>query len=275
MHLCLFFYLTDKAAYGGNQKAPAQWEKYTLEETALALKQHTFETTKYYKDKGLKIELYEVGNEIEFGICGYSLDTKLPLPGTNVFKDFAAVRQGIWLKEALLLKAAIAGVRQADPQARIMLHISTTQYPDLVEAFFQAMNDFDVPYDFAGLSYYPWTNCHAEIAIPSNCLDLAVGAVARLGKEAIVAEFSFPSGEAPLLPVRELPGYPFTFEGQAKWTHGFLTMAESNPHIRAVFYFYPDNYLGEGGSAALFADDKHPKPAIDEFVEFQEWISDN
>jgi len=95
MHLYLFFYLSDKGAYVGNQKAPAGWEDYTLEETALALEQYTYETTKYYIEKGLHIELYEVGNEIDYGIAGYSSDTKLALSGVNYFKDFEIIKEKI------------------------------------------------------------------------------------------------------------------------------------------------------------------------------------
>ena len=135
MHLCLVFSLNDKGACGSNQKAPAQWQNYSLEETATALKNYTYETTKYYKDNGLKIELYEIGNEIEFGVCGYSNDTKLALPGVNYLTDISAVRNGIWVKEAVLLKAAIEGVKQADPEAKTVLHISPAQWPDLVEGF--------------------------------------------------------------------------------------------------------------------------------------------
>ncbi len=268
MHLNLFFYLSDGAAFVGNQKAPAQWQNYSLEETAAALKKHTFETTKYYKDKGLKIELYEIGNEIEFGICGYSNDTKLALPGVDVLRNYAKVREGIWVKEAVLLKSAIEGVKQADPDARIVLHIGSSQYPELTEAFFKAMSDFGVPYDYGGLSYYPWTNFHPDIPIPSNCLDLSVQAIARLGKQTVISEFSFPSGKTPATPQQNVPGYDFTLDGQAKWVHDFLTAVENNPYIKSIFYFYPDNYSVDL-SSALFVDDKQPKPAISQFKNFR------
>jgi arabinogalactan endo-1,4-beta-galactosidase len=276
MHLDLFFYLTDKAAYGGNQKAPAGWEEFTLEETEIALKQYTYETTKYYKDNGLKIELYEIGNEIEFGICGYSADTKLSLPGVDILREYASVRQEIWVKEAVLLKAAIEGVKKADPDAKIVLHVSISQYPELTKAFFQAMNDFGVVYDYAGLSYYPWLDWHPEIKILSNCLDLSIDAIAKMDKEVIISEFSFPSKDEPLLPVVGLAGYPFSDEGQAKWIWDFLLELENNPNIKAGFYFYPDNYLVEDvGACALFSDDKNPKPALYEFKKFQSETDDS
>jgi arabinogalactan endo-1,4-beta-galactosidase len=268
MHLDLFFFLSDEAAYSGHQKAPAQWANYTLEETASALKQYTYETTKYYKDKGLKIEIYEIGNEIEWGICGYSNDTKLGLPNVNIFKDFPVLQKEIWSKEATLLKAAIEGVKQADPAGKILLHVSTGQYPDLTEAFFQAMNDFGVPYDFAGLSYYPWTNYHPEIPIPSNCLELAVNAIAKLGKEVVITEFDFPSRSGSNMPMQDVPGYSFTPDGQSKWIRDFLIWASNNPQIRAVFYFSPDNFLGaDVGPAALFTDDKNIKSSIYDFAD--------
>jgi len=270
MHLNLFFYLSDTAAMAANQKAPVAWQDYSLEETANALKQHTFETTTYYKKQGLKIDLYEIGNEIELGICGYSNDTKLHLEGVDVLRDYAADRQGIWTKEAVLLKAAISGIKEADTEAKIVLHVGSTQYPGLTKAFFQAMTDFDVPFDYGGLSYYPWTNYHPEIPIPANCLELCIDYLADLGKKAVISEVSFPSGEVPSFPVQEVPGYTFTIEGQAKWISNFLKTVESNQHIHSIFYFYPDNYQADCGLAALFIDDKHPKPAIYEFAKFQE-----
>ena len=272
MHLCLQFSLNDKGACGSNQKAPAQWKDYSLEETAAALKNYTYETTKYYKDNGVKIELYEIGNEIEFGVCGYSNDTKLALPGVNYLTDIPAVRKGIWEKEAVLLKAAIEGVKQADPEAKTVLHISTAQWPDLVGGFFKAMNDFGVKYDYGGLSYYEWFNPHPTIPSPENFFDLSVEAIAKQGKKVIISEYSYPSAENPVsgFLVKEIPGYPFTPEGQAKWLRDFLLKAENNPNIESVFYFFPDHFLDQVvPQTALFLDDKHPKPAIYEFTKFQ------
>ncbi|GAH55314.1 unnamed protein product [marine sediment metagenome] len=99
---------------------------------------------------------------------------------------------------------------------------------------------------------------------------MSIEAIAKLGKETILCEVSFPSSTTPLLPIHEVTGYPFTLEGQAEWVHDLLRMAEINPHINTVFYFYPDNYIVEDcGAASLFINDEHPKPAIYEFLEFQ------
>lgn len=135
------------------------------------------------------------------------------------------------------------------------------------------MNDFGVPYDFGGLSYYEWFTPHPDIPSPENFFDLSVDAIAKQGKKVIISEYSYPGGENHMPPgflVKEVAGYPFTPEGQAKWLRDFLLKAESNPNIETLFYFFPDHFLDQQvPQAALFLDDKHPKPAIYEFAKFQ------
>jgi arabinogalactan endo-1,4-beta-galactosidase len=267
MKLDLFFYLSDTASYASKQHAPAGWENYTLEQTAEALNKNTYDTTKYYLDKGLHIDLYEIGNEIEFGVCGYSLDTSLSLPGVNVLLDFDAVRSGIWEKEAVLLKAAIAGVKEADPDAEFALHVSTSEFPGLNKAFFQAMVDLGVDYDYGSLSYYPWTNYHPEIPTLADALERSINAIIKAGKEVIISEFSYPSSTMTSIPIKEIAGYPFTLEGQSNWIRDFLRTMEDTPSVKMVIYFYPENYVDQK-ETALFSDDKNPKPALQEFVAF-------
>jgi len=197
MHLDLFFFLSDHATMGGQQRAPVGWGNYSLEQTAAALKQHTYETTRYYREKGLKIELYEVGNEIDLGVCGYSFDSKLHAVGVDVLHDLSWVRNNIWTKEAVVLRAAIEGIVDADPAAKIVLHLGLTRFPAFVQAFFQSMKDFGVQYDYGALSYYPWCNFNPDPSQRPDYFAQSVNVIASLGKRVIIAEFDFPSSQPP------------------------------------------------------------------------------
>ena len=87
-----------------------------------------------------------------------------------------------------------------------------------------------------------------------------------------IRDSSYPSAENPIpgFSVKEVPGYPFTPEGQARWLHDFLLKVESNQNIETVFYFFPDHFLDlVVPQTALFSDDKHPKQSIYEFAKFQ------
>lgn len=272
MRLHAFLFLSDRAAFGGNQKAPAGWESFTLEQTAAALRKHAFETAAYFRDRGLNVEIYSVGNEIEFGVTGFSFDERLKTPGIDVFRNFRWLRENIWNKEAVLLKAAIAGVKEAQPNAKIALHVSVTQYPDLVRAFFGAMVELGVPFDYAAFSDYQWLNYHPNVSSPPDYLERSVSAAAALGKLVLINEFNFPSAQPPgSLPVVPQAGYGFDLSGQAAWVRDYLRRVSQMPSVVSAYYFYPDNFVvSDIGVAALFQDSRTVKPALAEFRAFRQ-----
>jgi arabinogalactan endo-1,4-beta-galactosidase len=268
MKIDLFFFLTNFDANGGNQSAPPAWRSYNVSQMAKALYQHTYSTTKYYLDKGLKIGLYEVGNEIDSGCCGYTWLSTLRQPGTDVIHDYSWDESHVWKYEAALLNSSIAGIKAADPSAKIALHISLTQYPQFIHAWFQYMNSLHVPYDYGELSAYPWLNDNPYPGEPDfdTYLGQSVAAIADAGKPTMIAEYSFPSSTPPSsVSWVSVPGYDFTEQGQSAWIKHFLTLAECNSAIDGVFYFYPDVSWDYLGSAALFRDQTSLKPAVSDF----------
>jgi uncharacterized protein YjdB len=278
MKICLELALSDQGACASNQKAPAGWESKSVAETAAALHDYTKEVTQYYKNHGISIDMYEIGNEIEFGLCGYSNDTKLYVPDMNYLTEITRDKTVVWEKEAEILKGAIAGVKEADPDAKTMLHISTSRYPAVVQGFFAAMDEFGVDYDYGGLSYYPWFDPNPTVFSPSGYFDQSVAAIIARGKKVVICEYGYPSANNPMpagWEIRYNSDYPFTPEGQAKWVRDFLQKVESNPDIEAVFDFFPDHFLDtQVPKQAWFEDDSHPKPVVYEYAKFQRSVPD-
>lgn len=266
MRIDLFFYLSHTAAYAAHQPCPPEWEHFTVEEKANALRRYCNDTVTYYKSRGLNIETYEMGNEIDFGILGEE-----PPKGVDWW-DIDYLKENIWNKEAQMLKGAIKGVKKADPQATILLHIGCSSRPYFVRAFFKSMIEFEVPFDLAGLSFYP--SYAGEERPDIETLKESVEEIAGLGKKTFICEYSYPSSPSSEDPTFDKPvtGYPLTPKGQAKHLTYFLKWCSENPHTVGVMYFYPDNCLSEtdptlhpGPHTALFFNDTTVKPALKKF----------
>lgn len=277
MKLDLTFYLSDAAAHAGAQKAPAAWAGMSLDDTAHAVEAYCRTTTAYYRAHGLRIGLYEIGNEIQWGILGFRPGDRVKLPpGVSVATDLAWLREKVWKPEAKLLKAAIAGVRAADPGAKVVLHVAGLDLSPgdaLVTGFFQSMIAQGVPFDYAGISQlYPepgWGPAHYSKLCWFQRLNDTIRAIAALGKDVIVCEGAYPSA---LLrhDVKPMPDYPFTPAGQAAWVRDHLRFYSNNRHVKGFFYFYPDSHAGItppglAGPVGLFDRDGQPLPALREY----------
>ena len=302
MRLNLVFLLSHIAAFSWNQPTPPEWRNLLIEELARAVSAHCYETTRYFQEKGLDIEIYDIGNEIQMGILGYlpdlreegglrrwpGVEYKVPLPeDVDPCTDIDYMRENVWPIEATLLKAAINGVKEADPEGKITLHTVGFYDEPLIKEFFTTMVQQGVEFDFGGLSY-PGVTSDWPVRLQSDPFSWAEGVVehlASLGKKVIFCEATYPNtptggvgeGEAtPIFPELDThvaaPGYPCTPEGQAKWLRDFLSYCRQDANIVGAFYFYPDLYSGvcsapvccypPGERIGLFASDSLPMPAM-------------
>jgi arabinogalactan endo-1,4-beta-galactosidase len=157
-----------------------------------------------------------------------------------------------------LIKASIEGVHQADPNAQILLQLSISFDPAFALAFYQNMRLLGVEYDIAGLSFYP--SAFGPLVVPGFC-----ETIDRLGDEmglpVVIPEFGYPAEIPAGGPFanwyNELPGYPLTQEGQARWIADFLASLQQHPNVIAAYYFSPAFHWGGDiwGAFALFDQD--------------------
>ncbi len=284
MRLEVQLLLSPHAAYWGYQQAPAAWAGKSVAEIAALLEENVYQTAKYFKDRGLNVERYAIGNEIDIGILDFLPNVRVTVPsGVNFPQDMEWLRANIWQTEATLLQAAIKGVKRAEPSAAIILHIGGLEFNDgnvFPPAFFQAMDDFGVQYDYAALSHpyasYPWKLDRYTTACWFKRLARTVARIHGVsGKPVMMVEASYPGrldvgNVAP--PMRD---FPFTPQGQASWVREQLRFASTHPEIKSWHYFYPDmpRDLMDLSSTAqvlasassLFETAASPRPALDEF----------
>jgi arabinogalactan endo-1,4-beta-galactosidase len=254
----LVLFLSDDWADVNKQPAPAEWADLTLDERAEAIRMYSQETAQHFIEQGVNMDFYEIGNEIDYGIAGIFADTKHP-------RDPHTLRQSIWVDEAYLIKAAIEGVRIADPEAKILLHIATGWSPDFASAFFQSMSDLGVDYDYVGLSYYP--SAFGSPTAIQFCATLD-RLKSEVGKPIIIAETAYPA-EPPTGGLfhewrRSVYGYPLTPEGQAWWLMDFIKAMRERGDVSGVYLFSPGFWFsGElWGPFALFDSEGRARPAV-------------
>lgn len=287
----LFFFLSPEAASGAEQPAPAEWKNLTPDQTAAKLKEYCYETTKYFVDKGIEIDLYDMGNEIEGGILDFRPDIRIKRPeGLNIQVEREWMRENVWKIEAKLLTAAIEGVKKADPDAKINLHAScfglgVDNYYQ--RGFYEAMVDFGVPFDVIGVSYY-WDIIHqGDVGLGQSqeayyktkeCLDAIDYYVNTLKKKFIFSEYVYqyeePSDEMKVGPD---VGYPLTPEGQRDWIRDFLKFVMETPEVSGCIYFYPEYYPNFSrdarfqslNAAGLFTEALKPNLALKEFNKYK------
>ncbi|MBI2302914.1 MAG: glycosyl hydrolase 53 family protein [Armatimonadetes bacterium] len=259
MRLDVFLFLSHTAAHGGRQEPSPEWAELPLDQACTMVEASAYTTAAYFARAGLKVEVYEIGNEIERGATGcprFAPDARIDWM-RMLREDPGWLRDHVWRPEAEVLKAAIRGVKRADPGARILLHISTLPPPNdsFVPAFFAAMADLGVPFDLAGLSLYPRGAAWREWE------RFAAGWVARIGRPVVISEFSYPLADAP--DADPLPDYPPTPEGQAAFVRAFLAWCRRTSGVAGAFWFYPDHVPGliENPLPGLFLPGDPPQPA--------------
>ena len=240
------------------QPLPESLKGLTLEERAAAVKTYSRDVVAHFRSVGLTNHFYEIGNEIDYGICG-----EYPRKGAK--KNPAALSRKLWPNSARLIRAAQDGVLAADPEAQFMLHIAHWWDAGFCTAFFRFMQGHGVQLDYAGLSYFPSANIGGALEMES--FGATATTVARAtGRPVVVPETAYPStadfkGQFSRWKY-EVPGYPLSPDGQRRWLADFLAFCDRHPDVAAVYYWSPE-WCGEGmwKAFALFDPDGAARPA--------------
>lgn len=254
----LVIFLSEDWADMVKQPAPAKWKDLTISERAVAVRDYSRDIVKHFRSNGLRSHLYEIGNEIDYGICGV-------YPGKSTKKNPQTLRAKCWPEAAELIRASQAGVREADPEARFMLHIAHWWDADFCEAFFKFMLTNQVQVDFAGLSYFPSSNIGGSLEM-EQFGEVATKLNTAIQRPIVIPETAYPStsdfrGQFSRWK-KETPGYPLTPMGQQQWLADFLAFCENHKAIESVYYWSPEWY-GDGmwKAFALFDVGGDAKPA--------------
>lgn len=258
----LVIFLSENWADLTKQPAPAIWKDLSLDERAEAVHKYSRDVAAHFCAHGLTSHLYEIGNEIDYGICGV-------FPGKHAKKTPEHLSKRVWPNAAKLISACQRGVKEADPNAKFILHIAHWWDASFCTAFFQFMLNRQIQIDFAGITYFPSSNIGNSLTFDQfgAVVDRITSVIDR---PVIIPETGYPStGDFHGQFARwrkEVPGYLLTPDGQKLWLTEFLNFCRNNPRVAGAFYWSPEWY-GEGmwKAFALFDVDGNARPAWQAF----------
>lgn len=257
----LVIFLSENWADLVKQPAPAIWKGLDADAKARAIEQYAERVTRRFAEAGVAIDTFEIGNEIDFGLCGV-FEEEWP---KRVSVDY--MRDRIWRQMAPMIAAAQRGVREARPEARFVLHLAQWQNADYCLAFWRFMREQGVSVDLAGLSYFPTSAAKAEERPLAFLKKQAETIHAALGVPVLICETGFPA--EPSFPGqfadwnKPVDGYALSADGQRKWLADFLAMTRATPAIAGAYYWSPEGTTGDLWRAfALFDADGNARPAL-------------
>lgn len=214
MRLLVDFHYSDSWADPGKQPKPSAWENLSFDELQKALYDHTYDVCISLKEQGTPPDMVQVGNEITNGMVW-------PDGKNDASFDHLAA----------LLKAGYHAVKDCSPKTLVMLHLDNGGNNALYRNWFDNILEREVPFDVIGVSYYPyWHGTFADLQ--NNLNDIAV----RYDKDLIVVEtaYAFTSEDkdnfANVLQDQEVPGYPFTPDGQQKMLADIMNIVRAVPN---------------------------------------------
>ena len=275
--LNLFLFLSNTAAHAGMQNAPPEWAGLTVAETAQRVDEYSYNITRYYMDRGLNIEVYDIGNEIDLGILNFRPGERIPAPpGVDITNDMTYMRENVWNIEAQLLQASINGIKRANPNAKTVLHaagLNLGRSDIFVKTFFRTMVEDGVDFDYAGLSN-PYNQ--PNWVVPNYTTDCwfqrlqdVIDYLGGLNKKVIFSEASYPHNPNGTVGP-PMPEFPYTPTGQAAWAHEYLRFLSNQPNVLGFFWFYPDYHMGLNvdpalKGASMFQSPTQAMPVLSEF----------
>jgi arabinogalactan endo-1,4-beta-galactosidase len=173
MRFLLDFHYSDTWADPAHQFKPAAWADLRGASLEKAVHDHTRDVVAALKKQGTPPDMVQVGNEISNGFLW---------PDGDVWKS------GKWDVFCGLVKAGIAGAKQAEPSVQIMLHLACGGQNAQSRAFLDKIVAQRIAFDIIGQSYY--SKWHGPLNdLKSNLADLA----SRYAQEIIVVEYSVPN----------------------------------------------------------------------------------
>ncbi|HXT13538.1 MAG TPA: glycosyl hydrolase 53 family protein [Candidatus Angelobacter sp.] len=136
MGLLLDVHYGDTWTSPGHQEKPVAWRNYSFEELTRAVHDFTHEAIYEMRTNGTRADMVQIGNEISDGML------------------FPDGRRSDFDKFAILVKAGIAGAKEADPAVKIVLHHhlgrSNEQMVPWIDNFIRRGTKFDI----IGMSCY-------------------------------------------------------------------------------------------------------------------------
>jgi len=258
------------------------WHELGIEAMCDAMRIYGRIVAREILETGVRVNVWDIGNEVEFGIAGVAIPPmnprigglgwsyrapdavdpeigKMSLGKFFMMKKADQVAWGkthLWIHVGRIMAAVADGIREVDPAARFATHASAIAalMPEVFVGFHEAMDAAGFRAQECGVSYYP-----TDTKLITNRLARFKQTVLltrqRLRRPVYIAEFGYAGG-----PVtyggedwaNPVEGYPCTPVGQANFLRDLVAWGARDGLLSGIRPWAPD-YVGEGWQGmALF-----------------------
>lgn len=273
LYYMLDFHYSDTWADPGQQDTPNSWK---MVNTPAFEYIYTYTKTNLEAliTAGATPDLIQIGNEISFGMlwdgCKVSANS-----------DWTAYEDTNWDSFSTALKNASKACRELCPEAKIIIHTEQcANNPTLDVAFFKRIQQYEIDYDIIGTSYYPYFKG------PLSNLDKGLSELETNfpDKQIQIVETGYPSKwEVPGTSYDYTKTYPYSHEGQRKYTADLITTLKKHQQVNGLSWWYAEanakgctGDLKDGWYNASLFDNETGKalPALYELKNFNDGSTD-
>lgn len=230
MKVFVDFHYSDFWADPGKQMEPKAWQGMSATEKEASLYDFTKSSLKQLMDNGVDVGMVQIGNEINNGIAGVT----------------------VWSKMALLLNAGSRAVRESaqqyDKEILVVIHFTNPETKNAYAAYSSNLERYEVDYDVFASSYYPYW--HGTL---DNLTELLGQIAEKYGKKVMVAETAYvysldemDGHDNTISKESDLAGYPATVQGQANMLSDVIASVASLGEAGIGVFYWEPAWIGVG-----------------------------
>jgi arabinogalactan endo-1,4-beta-galactosidase len=187
-------------------------------------------------ENGARPDFVQIGNEVSYGM----------LWRTAADRCYSSSAPSVWLRFTGLLSAAAKAVREAAPEAKIVLHTERSGNAEQARSFYQQIDRNGVDYDIIGLSYYPfWHGTLDDLSVTLNTLEQDFPSKPVYIVETAYYYKDFSSVEGIIYDTSST--WPATAEGQRTFILDLCRELASHKNVEGLYYWFPEEN-GSGGA---------------------------
>lgn len=224
---CLDFHYSDTWADPSNQHLPSAWKDCTTaSQKAEKVYSYTKDTLAALIAAGAQPDLVQVGNEITSAI----VDVKR----SNSPQDFKKV-----------VERGCDAVREACPQAKIIIHIERPQNTSNVVSFYNALDQSK--YDIIGLSYYPiW---HGTLSDLAKTLTQLKSTFPAKKVQIVETAYNFQWWPTSGVTYNTQSTWACSPDGQYKFVKDLIAKLAEYDNVNGLYYWFPEEAgCGDGAN---------------------------
>lgn len=250
LNFLLDFHYSDTYADPSDQWSPSAWASLSNTNLYTQIKSYTEEVLQTLIDYGATPDAIQIGNEISYGMCWGTYNTK-------TYVCYTGSSSSNWTRFTTLLSKASEACRSKCPNAQIILHTERVPQTNVLTNFYDKMASAGVDYDIIGLSYYP--QYHGSSAKDFTTLGTALSTLQTRypSKNIWIVETAYSANgyDIPSPTYDYSTKYPFTDTGQNNYTQALIDKLHEYTNVKGLFWWFAeDNPYGNSTSVRSSGD---------------------